>query len=171
MTTRVSFKSRSGKDVSGELDQPAGSAKVPSVVLVQEYWGINDHIRDLTERLAKEGFLVVAPDLYHGAVTKDAGEGVSAAVPFYGVPPPEKVDYGKITAPVLMHVAKHDEWVTVGKAEAVKKALDASGTPMELHVYDAQHAFMNDTRPGIYSPENAKLAWDRTVAFLKKHLA
>src|SRR5690606_831305 len=74
MTTRVSFKSKTGSDVSGELAEPSGSDKAPAVVLIQEWWGLNDHIKSLADRMAKEGFLVVAPDLYHGKVTKDPGE-------------------------------------------------------------------------------------------------
>jgi carboxymethylenebutenolidase len=42
---------------------------------------------------------------------------------------------------------------------------------MEVNVYDAKHAFMNDTRPEVHSPEDAKLAWSRAVAFLKQHTA
>ena len=41
---------------------------------------------------------------------------------------------------------------------------------MEVFVYEADHAFVNDTRPEVYAPEAAKLAWDRTVAFFRKHL-
>ena len=44
------------------------------VLLIQEWWGINDHIRDLAGRYAQEGYLCVAPDLYRGRVTKDAAE-------------------------------------------------------------------------------------------------
>jgi carboxymethylenebutenolidase len=44
------------------------------VVLIQEWWGINDHIRDLAARYADEGYLCVAPDLYRGRVTKDKEE-------------------------------------------------------------------------------------------------
>src|SRR6266550_5728412 len=44
------------------------------VLLIQEWWGINDHIRDLAGRYAKEGYLCVAPDLYRGRVAKDAAE-------------------------------------------------------------------------------------------------
>ena len=229
MTTRVSFKAKGGAEVSGELAEPSSSgsaaAKAPSVVLIQEWWGINDHIRDLEARLAKEGFLVLAPDLYHGRVTKDAGEagkwmneldslqavkeiagavaylkehargngkvavmgfcmggalsfasachveGLSAVAAFYGVPPAEKVDYAKVTAPIIAHFAKKDEWATVAKAEEIKKQLDARKHPMELHTYDADHAFVNDTRPEVYEEKSAKLAWDRTIAFFKKHLA
>jgi carboxymethylenebutenolidase len=44
------------------------------VVLIQEYWGINDHIRDLAGRYADEGYLCVAPDLYRGRIAADAKE-------------------------------------------------------------------------------------------------
>src|ERR1700687_1545061 len=44
------------------------------VVLIQEWWGINDHIRDIAGRYAQEGYLCVAPDLSHGRVAKDAEE-------------------------------------------------------------------------------------------------
>jgi carboxymethylenebutenolidase len=45
-----------------------------AVVLIQEWWGINDHIRDLAGRYAAAGFLCVAPDLYRGKLAKDAAE-------------------------------------------------------------------------------------------------
>jgi len=44
------------------------------VILIQEYWGINDHIRDLAGRYANEGYLCVAPDLYRGRVAADVAE-------------------------------------------------------------------------------------------------
>jgi carboxymethylenebutenolidase len=44
------------------------------VLLIQEYWGINEHIRDLAGRFANEGYLCVAPDLYRGRVTTDKHE-------------------------------------------------------------------------------------------------
>ncbi|HWT02064.1 MAG TPA: dienelactone hydrolase family protein [Pyrinomonadaceae bacterium] len=45
-----------------------------AVILIQEWWGINDHVRDLCARYAKEGYTCVAPDLYRGKITKDAEE-------------------------------------------------------------------------------------------------
>jgi len=45
-----------------------------AVILLQEWWGINDHIRDIAGRYASEGYLCVAPDLYHGRVAKDQQE-------------------------------------------------------------------------------------------------
>ncbi|MBL8719491.1 MAG: dienelactone hydrolase family protein [Myxococcales bacterium] len=49
-------------------------AKAPGLVVVQEWWGLNDHIKDLCNRFAAQGFLVIGVDLYGGRVTKDAGE-------------------------------------------------------------------------------------------------
>ena len=45
-----------------------------AVILIQEWWGINDHIRDIAGRYADEGFLCVAPDLYRGKLAKDSSE-------------------------------------------------------------------------------------------------
>jgi carboxymethylenebutenolidase len=45
-----------------------------AVILIHEWWGINDHIRDLSGRYAKEGYLCVAPDLYRGKVAKNSEE-------------------------------------------------------------------------------------------------
>ncbi|HYW71590.1 MAG TPA: dienelactone hydrolase family protein [Pyrinomonadaceae bacterium] len=45
-----------------------------AVLLIQEWWGINEHIRDIAGRYARAGYLCVAPDLYRGRLAKDAGE-------------------------------------------------------------------------------------------------
>jgi carboxymethylenebutenolidase len=45
-----------------------------AVILIQEYWGINDHIRDIAGRYANEGYLCLAPDLYRGKLAKNSGE-------------------------------------------------------------------------------------------------
>jgi carboxymethylenebutenolidase len=45
-----------------------------AVILIQEYWGINDHIRDLARRYANEGFVCVTPDMYRGKLAKDSAE-------------------------------------------------------------------------------------------------
>jgi carboxymethylenebutenolidase len=44
------------------------------VVVVQEWWGLNDHIKDIANRYAAEGFVAIAPDLYRGKIAKDADE-------------------------------------------------------------------------------------------------
>ncbi|HEY2955240.1 MAG TPA: dienelactone hydrolase family protein [Candidatus Eisenbacteria bacterium] len=50
---------------------PPGSGNVPGVVVIQEWWGLNGQIREIARRLAKEGYVAIAPDLYHGKVTSD----------------------------------------------------------------------------------------------------
>ena len=52
----------------GDIDPTA------AVILIHEWWGINDHIRDIAGRYANEGYLCVAPDLYRGKVAKDSEE-------------------------------------------------------------------------------------------------
>jgi carboxymethylenebutenolidase len=74
MTNAVSFTSPKGRPTSGHLAIPEGVAAVGAVVLIHEWWGLNDHTRDLSGRLAKAGFLVLAVDLYDGRATADPGE-------------------------------------------------------------------------------------------------
>ena len=45
-----------------------------AVLVIQEWWGLNDHIKDIAGRYANEGFIAVAPDLYRGKIAKDSGE-------------------------------------------------------------------------------------------------
>lgn len=46
----------------------------PCVIVIQEWWGLNDHIKSIVDRFEFEGFNALAPDLYHGRITKDADE-------------------------------------------------------------------------------------------------
>ena len=66
MGERVSFKAN-GRTTSGYLARPAGSG--PGVIVIQEWWGLVRHIEDVTDRFAAEGFVALAPDLYHGEKT------------------------------------------------------------------------------------------------------
>lgn len=50
------------------------AGKGPAVVVIQEWWGLVPHIEDVVERFAKEGFLAIAPDLYHGNTAKSPDE-------------------------------------------------------------------------------------------------
>lgn len=58
-----------GGQCAGYLAQPAGETPNAGVVVVQEWWGLNEHIKDVTRRFAAEGYLALAPDLYRGTVT------------------------------------------------------------------------------------------------------
>ena len=51
--------------------RPSGEGSYPGVIVVQEWWGLNDHIRDVAQRLASGGFVALAPDLYDGKITND----------------------------------------------------------------------------------------------------
>jgi carboxymethylenebutenolidase len=62
-----------GGTAKGYLSKPA-SGSGPGVIVVQEWWGIDDNIRSVADRLAGEGFVALAPDLYHGQTAKDPGE-------------------------------------------------------------------------------------------------
>jgi len=73
--TMVEFPSN-GKAGSGYLAVPASGAG-PGVIVLQEWWGLVDHIKDVADRLAAAGFVALAPDMYHGESTTspdDAGK-------------------------------------------------------------------------------------------------
>ena len=66
----VEFASN-GDHAHGYLKKPAGGSG-PGLVVIQEWWGLDDHIADLVDRFAAEGFVALAPDLYGGEVAHDA---------------------------------------------------------------------------------------------------
>ncbi len=68
MGKMVKFKSN-GHTCDGYYAAPA-SGKGTGVVVLQEWWGLVDHIKEVCDRFAKEGFCAIAPDLYHGEVGK-----------------------------------------------------------------------------------------------------
>jgi carboxymethylenebutenolidase len=76
-TETINFETQNGATTAFVARPDAatdGAVADAAVVLIQEWWGINNHIRDLAGRYASEGFLCVAPDLYRGKVVTDAGE-------------------------------------------------------------------------------------------------
>ena len=214
----VSFPAN-GHTTSGYLaGDPAGARPV---LVVQEYWGLVDHIKDVCDRFAKAGFVALAPDLYHGESAKSPDEAgklfmalniaqagkdlrgaaqyllsrpgvasrrvpvlgfcmggqlalyaaqeypevISAAIDFYGVHPKVTIEPGRVKVPVQFHFAEHDNSTSLPQAKALVASLTGAGVKVEAHFYDAEHAFFNDTRPR-YNAECARLAWERTLAFL-----
>ena len=94
---------------------------------------------------------------------------LKAAVPYYGRQP-DAADVPKIKAAVQLHYGGLDERVNAG-IPAYEEALKKAGVKYELYVYEgAQHAFHNDTAPTRYNEAAAKLAWSRTLTFLKEKL-
>jgi carboxymethylenebutenolidase len=219
----TTFPSGSGQ-AHGYLALPR-SGSGPAVLVIQEWWGLTDHIADVTDRLAGEGFVALAPDLYGGRTTHDAdeagelmtslpveqaardlagavdfllghdavtsstvgavgfcmgggfvlllaaqqGDRVSAAVPYYGVGPAVPQTYSGLRAAVQGHYGLRDDFYPADQARRQEAQIrEESGAEVEFHFYDAAHAFHNDTNKlGTYSPDDAALAWSRTVEFLR----
>jgi carboxymethylenebutenolidase len=224
MGTMISFPANGGT-AQGYLALPPGG-KGPGLIVVQEWWGLVDHIKVLCDRFAAEGYVALAPDHYHGRQTSSPDEAgkmfmalniaragtemrgaadflhahdavtpkrvgilgfcmggqlalyaaqehrdrLSCAVDFYGVHPHVPIEPARIKVPVLGHFGRHDNSVPVDGVKALAAKVAAAGGSLEAHFYDAGHAFFNDTRPTAYSAEAAKLAWERTLAFLTNHL-
>ena len=223
----VSFASGSG-EAHGYLATPeTGSG--PGVIVIQEWWGLTDHIADVCDRLAGEGFVALAPDLFGGTTTHDAdeagklmmelpvdqaardlagavdflvssdavtssavgavgfcmgggfvlllaaqqGDRIAAAVPFYGVGPAVPNTYTGVRAAVQGHYGEQDGFYAVEDARQQEQQIrEESGAEVEFFYYPAGHAFHNDTNAiGTYDEENAKLAWRRTVEFLRSKLS
>ena len=225
MTSRMVEFRANGRTAEGYLSVPEKPG--PGLLVIQEWWGLVDHIRDLTDRFAAEGFVALAPDLYHGDMTKSpdqAGkmlmalnigeaakdmrgaasyllsleevqpkkvgaigfcmggqlalyaatefpEQISAGVDFYGIHPNAQINPEKLRVPILAHFAKRDDNVPEERARALVESIESAGGSIEAHFYDADHAFFNDTRPEVYDPEAAMLAWNRTLEFLRRNLA
>jgi carboxymethylenebutenolidase len=194
-----------------------------AVILIHEWWGINDHIREIAGRYANEGFLCVAPDLFRGKIATSADEAsklmnslaiedgletireamaeaklafkvqqigitgfcmggtfalraaceideLAAAAPFYGDIPPEEV-LKNLKAPTLFIAGKRDNWINAEKVGALKEAAQKYDLPVEAVVYDADHAFFNNTRAEVYDAEAAADAWKRVLDLFRTHLA
>lgn len=225
MGEMVQFPSNGGNS-DGYLSIP-GSGSGPGVIVIQEWWGLVDHIKDVCDRFAAEGFVALAPDLFHGKTTKSPDEAgklmmalrideaekdlsgavdyllahdattsdkvgvvgfcmggalslytatknpnIGACVVFYGGHPNVKPDLPNLHAPVLGLYAARDGFVTPELAHQLESKLKSLGKQVEVKIYpDTDHAFFNDTRPEVYSPEAAADAWPRTLDFLRKHLA
>jgi carboxymethylenebutenolidase len=97
------------------------------------------------------------------------GADLQAGVPFYGAAA-ETSSVPKIKAPLLIHYAENDARINA-MWPAFESALTSAGVPHEMHMYPGtQHGFHNDSTPR-YDEAAAKLAWERTVSFFRKHLA
>ena len=98
------------------------------------------------------------------------GGDLNAGVPFYGSAPKSADDVARIKAPLLIQYAENDPRINK-QAPAYHAALKANGVDFEAYTYPGtRHGFHNNSTPR-YDEAAAKLAWERTVAFFKKHLS
>ena len=74
MATTVTFKRPDGQTIQGYLAEPEFVAGAAAVVVIQEWWGINEQIRGVADRLASAGYIALVPDLYRGKSTIEAEE-------------------------------------------------------------------------------------------------
>jgi carboxymethylenebutenolidase len=72
-TERVEIPVSDGTTMSGHLVVPEGDERRPGLLILQEIFGVNDHIKDVAERYAREGYVTFAPDLFHRIVPGHIG--------------------------------------------------------------------------------------------------
>ncbi|MEX3790943.1 dienelactone hydrolase family protein [Paraburkholderia sp. BR14374] len=70
----ITFNRPDGKQLQGYLAKPEKTAGAPAIVVIQEWWGLNDQIRGVADRLAKAGYFALVPDLYRGKSTVEEDE-------------------------------------------------------------------------------------------------
>ncbi|MEM7283226.1 MAG: dienelactone hydrolase family protein [Pseudomonadota bacterium] len=98
----------------------------------------------------------------------EMGEELNAGAPFYGSAA-VTAHVPKIRAAIQVHYAEDDKRVNAMRAE-YEAALESAGVTYEMHTYpDTRHGFHNYSTPR-YNEKAAKLAWDRMVAFFRKHV-
>ena len=127
----------------------------------------------LKAHAASSGRLGVTGFCWGGGTTNwlatQMGDAMHAGVPYYGAAA-ETAAVPKIRAPILAHYAENDENINRLRP-AFEQAKKAAGVTFESHVYPGtQHAFHNNSTPR-YNEAAAKLSWERTAAFFRKHLA
>ena len=205
----------------GYLATPPSGRGDPVLVL-HPWWGLNATIRAFCDRLAAEGFVVFAPDLYHGKVVDTIADAevavnalssnfqqaqaevaeaatslsqradgrnlavigfsmgvyyglelasaapdlVSKVVLFYGT---GDADFSASRATYLGHFAGDDDFEPRPYVDGMEAAIRAAGRPVTFHHYpNTGHWFFEPDRADAYDAAAAKLAWERTVAFLKE---
>jgi carboxymethylenebutenolidase len=193
----------------------------PGVIVLHAWWGLNQIFKDVCDRLASEGFVAFAPDLYNGKIARTIDEAkalipkneveqvgpIAAAAPDFlrGRPEvrkdalavigfsmgaawslvlaserPEEVrkvvlfygsyggmDFSKAQAYILGHFASNDEFEPLEGVRAMEADMRTAGLAPTFHIYpDTKHWFFEEDRPE-YDPQAARLAWKRTLDFLR----
>jgi len=220
----VEIKIEGAEPLRGSIAVPDAETG-PAVLLIHEWWGLNDQIKAVAAELAKLGFVAFAIDLFDSepvdnpdaamqlvqALDKEAasaklvaaigwlaayerGTGkvatigwcfgggwsldaslatpVDATVIYYGNVEKTAAQLEPLYGPVLGHFATQDQFITKDMVERFEKSMAEAGKSEFLTVYwyDADHAFANPSG-ARYDASDAKLAWDRTIEFLRAGLA
>lgn len=173
----VALTTPGGQNVRAALAMP-NSTPASAVLLVHEWWGLNDQIKSVAAELANQGYIGLAVDLYDGnvATTPGAARGymgqvkpAEATVVYYGNVAKSAQQLAPLKGPVLGHFATRDGWINRPMVDGFAQAMRQAGKQLQAHWYEADHAFANPTS-ARYDAADAKLAWQRTLAFLKQHI-
>ncbi len=211
------------EDSSGWLAKPLRSGVYPGIVLIHEWWGLNENIKEMATQLASQGYTVLAVDLFNGRVATTSeeaqqlsssvdnekaienmqaaaanlknqqqasaigsigwcfgggrslqlalsGQEMDATVIYYGRLVTDESKLAAISWPVLGIFGDRDDVVPVADVNEFDSVLDKLGIENEIYVYeDVGHAFANPSNPD-HDADKAADAWEKTVAFLNKHL-
>lgn len=222
---QVSYKS-GNETVKAVMYTPSGSGPFPALVVIHEWWGLNDWVKEQAQKLADQGYVTLAVDLYRGkvATTQDEAHELMRGVPEdraqrdllaafdylasqqnvkpgnigsigwcmgggysldlalaqpklkacvinYGHLATDESSLKKINAAILGLFGGQDRGIPPDSVNAFTDDLKRLGKTVDTHIYpDAGHAFENPNNKGGYRADDAKDAWDRTVAFLEKYL-
>src|SRR5574338_21978 len=174
--------------------RPKAGNKLPTVLVVQEIFGVHEYIRDVCRRLAKLGYLAIAPELYFRQGDPAKAESIPAILSQIVSKVPDAQVFSDLDACtawaaqnggdptrlaitgfcwggriVWLYAAK-DDGIAVEDVEAMRTALKQAGGPGEIHIYpDSGHAFHADYRPS-YNAKDAEDGWKRLTAWFKKYL-
>jgi carboxymethylenebutenolidase len=74
MPRMISYARPDGQTVAGYLAEPTGAMGAPGIVVIQEWWGLNEQIKGVANKLAAAGYRALVPDLYRGKVALEANE-------------------------------------------------------------------------------------------------
>ncbi len=161
--------------------EPALPPALVGVVVLHEWWGLysgKSNVSSICDRLAAEGLLAIAPDLWGGrsAETEEQAERLMRDLDDRDPLPPIAAAVAEARRRGARKVATlgfcmggalslragrelRDGYIDPARASTLQG--------VELHFYDAGHAFMNDRRPEAYDAPSAALAWKRTLDFLR----
>lgn len=155
-----------GNDDDGKLMQKSLDKDKLFTDLLNSARFLKDH--ELSSgKLGATGFCYGGGVVNKLAVTM--GADLSAGVPFYGRAPATE-DVANIQAPLMMQYAEDDPRVNATREE-YRKALEVNNKNFIMYSYEGtRHGFHNNSTPR-YNEEQAKVAWQRTVAFFKEHLS
>ena len=221
MGEMIQFVCPDGTQAPGYLASPT-DGQGPGLVVIQEWWGVNDQIKTTADRFAGQGFRALVPDLYRGKVAADPDEAshmmtgldwdhatlqdiqgavsylksdggkagvmgfcmggaltilagihvpdADALVCFYGIPPAEAGDPSTIRSPFIGFFATQDDWCSPAAVQKLESKFQAGNVKYEVHSYEAQHAFFNESRPEVFDATAAADTWARSISFLKSNL-